>query len=157
MKMAIVTGAARGIGLATARLFVDQGYQVAMVDRDEDALDAAAASLAGGTAFVCDVSDPAAVDEMVAAVLVVSGRIDCLVNNAGVADFCSIEDTSFARWRTVMATNLDGVYLCSRAVLAALKQSRGSIVNIASISGLRASTLRVAYGTSKAGMIHLTP
>ena len=156
MKMAIVTGAARGIGLATARLFVDQGYQVAMVDRDEGALDAAAASLAGGTAFVCDVSDPAAVDEMVAAVLAVSGRIDCLVNNAGVADFCPIEDTSFARWRTVMATNLDGVYLCSRAVLAALKQSRGSIVNIASISGLRASTLRVAYGTSKAGVIHLT-
>ena len=64
MKMAIVTGAARGIGLATVRLFVDQGYQVAMVDRDKDALDAAAASLAGGTAFVCDVSDPAAVDEM---------------------------------------------------------------------------------------------
>ena len=156
MKMAVVTGAARGIGLATARLFVDQGYQVAMVDRDEDALDAAVASLAGGTAFVCDVSDPAAVDEMVAAVLSVSGRIDCLVNNAGVADFCPIEDTSFARWRTVMATNLDGVYLCSRAVLAALKQSRGSIVNIASISGLRASTLRVAYGTSKAGVIHLT-
>ena len=156
MKMAIVTGAARGIGLATARLFVDQGYQVAMVDRDEDALDAAVASLAGGTAFVCDVSDPAAVDEMVAAVLSVSGRIDCLVNNAGVADFCPIEDTSFARWRTVMATNLDGVYLCSRAVLAALKQSGGSIVNIASISGLRASTLRVAYGTSKAGVIHLT-
>ena len=91
MKMAIVTGAARGIGLATARLFVDQGYQVAMVDRDKDALDAAAASLAGGTAFVCDVSDPAAVDEMVAAVLAVSGRIDCLVNNAGVADFARLK------------------------------------------------------------------
>jgi NAD(P)-dependent dehydrogenase (short-subunit alcohol dehydrogenase family) len=55
MKMAIVTGAARGIGLATARLFVDQGYQVAMLDRDKDTLDAAAAALAGGTAFVCDV------------------------------------------------------------------------------------------------------
>ena len=64
MKMAIVTGAARGIGLATVRLFVDQGYQVAMVDRDKDAFDATAASLAGGTAFVCDVSDPASVDEM---------------------------------------------------------------------------------------------
>ena len=119
MKMAIVTGAARGIGLA------------------------------GGTAFVCDVSDPVAVDEMVAAVLAVSERIDCLVNNAGVADFCSIEDTSFERWRIVMATNLDGVYLCSRAVLAALKQSRGSIVNIASISGLRASTLRVAMASQR--------
>ena len=120
MKMAIVTGAARGIGLATARLFVDQGYQVAMVDRDGDALDAAA-SLAGGTAFVCDVSDPVAVDEMVTAVLAVFKRIDCLVNNAGVADFCSIEDTSFESWRIVMATNLDGVYLCSRVVLAAPK------------------------------------
>ena len=62
--MAILTGAARGIGLAKARLFVDQGYQVAMVDRDGDALDAAAASLAGGTAFVCDVPDPMAVHEL---------------------------------------------------------------------------------------------
>ena len=103
MKMAIVTGAARGIGLATARLFVNQGYQVAMVDRDGDALDAAAASLAGGTAFVCDVSDPVAVDEMVAAVLTVSEWINCLFNNAGVADFRSIEDISFERWRIVMA------------------------------------------------------
>ena len=119
MKIAILTGAARGIGFATARLFVDQGYQVAMVDRDVGALDAAAASLAGSTAFVYDVSDPLAVDEMVAAVLAVSKRIDCLVNNAGVADFCSIEDTSFERCRIVMATNFDGVYLCSRAVLAA--------------------------------------
>ena len=87
MKIAIVTGAARGIGLATARLFVDQGYQVAMVDRDGDALDAAAASLASSKAFVCDVSDPVAVDEMVAAVLTVSEWINCLFNNAGVADF----------------------------------------------------------------------
>ena len=93
---------------------------------------------------------------MVAALLAVSEWIDCRVNNAGVADVCSIEGTSFERWRIVMATNLDGVYLCSRAALAALKQSHGSIVNIASISGLRASTLRVACGTSKAGVIHLT-
>jgi meso-butanediol dehydrogenase / (S,S)-butanediol dehydrogenase / diacetyl reductase len=107
-------------------------------------------------AFVCDVSDPLAVDEMAAAVLAVSERFDCLVSNAGVDDFCSIEDASFERWRIVIAANLDGVYLCSRAVLATLKQSRGSIVSIAPISGLRASTLRVAYGTSKAGVTHLT-
>ena len=88
--MAIVTGTARGIGLATVRLFVNQGYQVAMVDRDVDALDVAAASLDGGTAFVCDVSDPVAVDKTVAAVPAVSERIDCLVNNVGVADFCLI-------------------------------------------------------------------
>jgi meso-butanediol dehydrogenase / (S,S)-butanediol dehydrogenase / diacetyl reductase len=140
MNMAIVTGAARGVGLATARLFVDQGYQVAMVDRDGDALDAAAASLAGGKTFVCDVFDPVAVEEMVAAVPAVSERIDCLVNNAGVADLCSIEGNSFERWHIVVATNLDGAYLCSRAVLVALKQSRGSIIDIASIDGSFDST-----------------
>jgi len=85
-----------------------------------------------------------------------SGRIDALVNNAGVADFGPIEETTFARWQAVMRTNLDGVFLCSQAVIPALRQSQGSIVNIASISGLRASTLRVAYGTSKAAVIQLS-
>lgn len=84
------------------------------------------------------------------------GRIDCLINNAGVADFGPIEDTSFERWRRVMATNLDGMFLCSQAATPALRKSKGAIVNIASISGLRASTLRVAYGTSKAAVIQLT-
>jgi NAD(P)-dependent dehydrogenase (short-subunit alcohol dehydrogenase family) len=84
------------------------------------------------------------------------GRIDTLVNNAGVADFGPIEETGFERWRRVMETNLDGVFLCSQAATPALRETRGSIVNIASISGLRASTLRVAYGTSKAAVMHLT-
>jgi meso-butanediol dehydrogenase/(S,S)-butanediol dehydrogenase/diacetyl reductase len=78
------------------------------------------------------------------------------VNNAGVADFGPIEDTTFARWRTVMQTNLDGVFLCTQACIPALRETKGAIVNIASISGLRASTLRVAYGTSKAAVIQLT-
>tara|TARA_R110002124_G_scaffold240007_1_gene405122 strand:- start:71 stop:895 length:825 start_codon:yes stop_codon:yes gene_type:complete len=155
-KVALVTGAARGIGLATTKLLIEQGWQVAMVDRDAEALTEAAESLTHAFTFVCDVSSPDQVAAMMQAVVARSGRIDALVNNAGIADFGPLEQTDFARWRRVMETNLDGVFLVSRAALDALKQTRGAIVNIASISGLRASTLRVAYGTSKAAVIQLT-
>jgi len=153
---AIVTGAARGIGLATTKLFVSKGYRVAMVDRDKAELKTAAADLENVLGVNCDVSQEDQVNTMVQNVLQWSGRIDVLVNNAGVADFAAIQDTTFERWQTVMRTNLDGVFLCSQAALDALRESRGCIVNIASISGLRASTLRIAYGTSKAAVIHLT-
>lgn len=155
-KLALVTGAARGIGLATSKLFLRDGWNVAMIDRDAPALAEASADLDGAKAFVCDVSIPEAVDQLYKDVLEHFGRIDALVNNAGVADFGPIEDTTFARWRTVMETNLDGVFLMSQAAIPALRETRGAIVNIASISGLRASTLRVAYGTSKAAVIHMT-
>lgn len=155
-KTALVTGAARGIGLATTKLFLENGWQVAMIDRDAEALDAASADLTGAQAFLCDVSQPDQVDQMIADVTAQLGGIDALVNNAGVADFGPIDQTSFAQWRTVMETNLDGVFLTSQAALPALRKSKGAIVNIASISGLRGSTLRVAYGTSKAAVIQLT-
>ena len=156
MKTVLVTGAARGIGLATTKLFLEEGWQVAMIDRDSDALADAVTSLDRVHGIDCDVSDPASVKGMLAETLKTFGRIDALVNNAGVADFGPIEQTSFERWKTVMATNLDGPFLVTQAAIPALKESRGAIVNIASISGLRASTLRVAYGTSKAGLIQLT-
>lgn len=156
MKTALVTGAARGIGLATTKLFVEEGWQVAMIDRDGDALADAVTSLDHVHGVDCDVSDPGSVTGMVAQVMRTYGRIDALVNNAGVADFGPIEETTYDRWRTVMATNLDGPFLVTQAAVPALKDSKGAIVNIASISGLRASTLRVAYGTSKAGVIQLT-
>ena len=155
-KCALITGAARGIGFATTKVLLGQGWQVAMVDRDGDALHAAAVDLENARAFEYDVSVPEQVTTMANAVLTAYGRIDAVVNNAGVADFGPLDETDFARWRTVMATNLDGVFLVSQACIPALKQTGGSIVNIASISGLRASTLRVAYGTSKAAVIHLT-
>lgn len=155
-KTAVVTGAARGIGLATTRLFLAEGRRVVMVDNDAAELARAAEGLADAIPLPCDVSDPKAVDALLTATLNAVERVDALVNNAGLADFGPIEDTSFERWRDVMATNLDGVFLMSQAFTPALKVTRGAIVNIASISALRASTLRVAYGTSKAGVAHLT-
>ena len=155
-KVALVTGAARGIGLATTRLFIEQGWRVAMVDRDGEALVEAADGLNQASPFLHDISIPEQVDDMVNSIVSAFGRIDAVVNNAGVADFGPIETTDFARWKEVMATNLDGTFLVSQACLSALKETRGALVNIASISGLRASTLRVAYGTSKAAVIHLT-
>ena len=148
----VVTGAARGIGLATARLLAGQGAAVAMVDVDADALAEAAPSVPGATAHVADVGEPEAVGALAAAL----PRVDGLVNNAGLADFGPIAETGFDRWRAVMRTNLDGPFLVTQALLPQLKAARGAVVNIASISALRASTLRVAYGTSKAGVAHLT-
>ncbi|MEM8773596.1 MAG: SDR family NAD(P)-dependent oxidoreductase [Pseudomonadota bacterium] len=152
MKTALVTGAARGIGLATTKRFLASGWRVIMLDRDEEALLREAGGLESVQALVCDVSVRSDVDKLVAAI----DHLDALVNNAGVADFGPIEDTSFERWRTVMDTNLDGVFSVTQALIPALASARGAIVNIASISGLRASTLRVAYGTSKAGVMALT-
>jgi len=155
-KTAIVTGAARGIGLATTKLFLAEGRKVAMVDRDSEALEQAAEGLENVVPLCYDISIPEQVKQMTADAEAALGAVDALINNAGVADFGPIEATDFERWRTVMATNLDGVFLCSQALTPALKRAKGCIVNIASISGLRASTLRVAYGTSKAAVIHLT-
>ena len=155
-KTAIVTGAARGIGLATTRLFLDQGRQVAMIDRDADELMKVADGLKNVLPIICDVSQPDQVTAMMARVKDGMGRVDALVNNAGVAAFEPIGETDFETWRTVMATNLDGVFLCSQAAIPIMAKHGGAIVNIASISGLRASTLRVAYGTSKAAVIQLT-
>ena len=85
------------------------------------------------------------------------GRIDALVNNAGTAVFKPLLDTKFEEWRRVLDVNLSGPFICSQACAPVMiKNGGGSIVNITSISGLRASTLRVAYGTSKAGLMHLT-
>lgn len=155
-KTALVTGGARGIGLATAKLFLEEGRKVAIIDRDASALEEAAGALREVLPVLCDVSIPEQVDACFQRVMGEFGRIDALVNNAGVAEFGPLEEHDFGMWRRVMATNVDGVFLMSQACAPALKDARGAIVNIASISGLRASTLRMAYGTSKAAVIHMT-
>jgi NAD(P)-dependent dehydrogenase (short-subunit alcohol dehydrogenase family) len=155
-QVAIITGAARGIGLATAHLFLAHGYRVAFVDQDAEELMNATQDLPNSLPITCDISDPESVNHMIATVLENFGRIDALVNNAGVAEFKPLEETDYACWRKIMSTNLDGVFLCTQAAIPALKESKGAVVNIGSISAVRASTLRVAYGTSKAAVVHLT-
>ena len=159
-KVALVTGAARGIGLASAQWFLAQGHAVALLDIDAATLSTAAAALAPAErvlALPADVRDPAQVAQAVATIEARFGRLDALVNNAGIAVFKPLQDTGFDEWREVMATNLDGPFLCTQAAAPLmLRGGGGAVVNIASISGLRASTLRVAYGTSKAALIHLS-
>jgi meso-butanediol dehydrogenase/(S,S)-butanediol dehydrogenase/diacetyl reductase len=160
--VAVVTGGARGIGLAIAEWFLRQGHRVALIDIDGETLATTHAALAESDpermlAVHADVSQPEQVATAIAAIEAHFGRIDALVNNAGVAVFKPILQTSFDEWRHVMGTNLDGAFLCTQAVAPVmLRTGGGSVVNIASISGLRASTLRVAYGTSKGALIHLT-
>ena len=156
MKVALVTGAARGIGLATTHQFLAKGWRVAMVDWDGDELAHSAKDLENVITLNYDISQTQDVARVVSKTLEAFGQLDALVNNAGVADFGPIEETDFDRWRRIMSINLDGTFLLSQAATDALKASKGAIVNIGSISGLRASTLRVAYGTSKAAVIHLT-
>ncbi|CAN7592475.1 SDR family NAD(P)-dependent oxidoreductase [Bosea sp. LjRoot9] len=159
-KIALVTGAARGIGLATARRFLSEGWRVALLDIDTETLDKAVAELAqpeATLALACDVSDPAAVAAAFAALVTRFGRLDALVNNAGTAVFKPLLETSYEEWQRVLAVNLTGPFLTTQLAAPLMADTGGgAIVNITSISGLRASTLRVAYGTSKAGLAHLT-
>jgi meso-butanediol dehydrogenase / (S,S)-butanediol dehydrogenase / diacetyl reductase len=158
-KVAVVTGGARGIGLAIGQHFLAKGYKVALLDIDKKTLAKTKAELNSSSVITleCDVSKPKHVKEAIGIVAKTFGRIDALVNNAGVAIFKPILEVSWEDWRTVMDTNLDGAFLCTQACAKVmLKTGGGAVVNIASISGLRASTLRVAYGTSKGALIHLT-
>ena len=158
--VAVVTGGARGIGLAVAHWFLAHDHRVALWDIDAETLGRTAGELndpARVLAIHCDVSQPEQVDAATASVVDTFGRIDALVNNAGVAVFKPINQTTFADWQYVLGTNLNGPFLCTQAVAPVMRRNGGgAVVNIASISGLRASTLRVAYGTSKAALIHLT-
>jgi len=158
-KVALVTGAARGIGLATARKFLAEGWKVALLDIDGDNLHRTMAALADPNhtlELVCDVALPDQVAAAVDKVRARFGRLDALVNNAGVAVFKPVLDTTIPEWSRVMDVNLSGPFYTTLASVPLLSARGGAIVNITSISGLRGSTMRVAYGTSKAALAHLT-
>ena len=158
-KVALVTGAARGIGLAAAKRFLADGWRVALLDIDGDNLKRTMSALSAPDttlAITADVSQPEQVNRAYAELSARFSRLDALVNNAGIAIFGPILDTKFEDWQRVLAVNLNGPFLMTQAAVPLLRERGGAIVNITSISGLRASTLRVAYGTSKAGLAHLT-
>ncbi len=159
-KVALVTGAARGIGLAAAKRFLAEGWRVALLDIEGELLDSAVATLADPDhtlALHCDVSDAAQVATAMDELAKRFGRLDALVNNAGIAVFAPIMETADADWNRILAVNLTGPFLCTKAAVPLMCQAGGgAVVNITSISAVRASTLRAAYGTSKAGLAHLT-
>ena len=159
MKTAVVTGAAQGVGLTTARLLAQKGHHVVMTD--VQSLDAQAAKLAAEGLSVShlsgDVSSEKFAQDLAAKVAAENGGADILVNNAGISLICPAEETSLEQWQRVMAINLAGPFLLSKALGAQmLAKGKGSIVNVASIAGLRGVIHRTAYNASKHGLIGMT-
>jgi NAD(P)-dependent dehydrogenase (short-subunit alcohol dehydrogenase family) len=160
-RVALVTGAARGIGLAAARALLAEGARVALCDIDEAPLQAVAADLLRSRlpvqAVPVDVSDRGSIVSAVAATVAAWGRLDVLVSNAAITDDTPLAAISPEQWRRVLAVNLDGVLFCAQAAVPHLRQSvNGSIINIASIQGLRGQPDAMAYATAKAGIVNLT-
>ena len=159
MNIAVVTGAAQGVGLATATLLAKSGYEVVLTD--VQALDAAVARLvAAGLKVrgICgDITSEEFVQQLAASVQVDYGGADVLVNNAGISMIVAAEHTSAAQWRRVMDVNLLGPFLmCKYLGAQMLARRHGSIVNVASVAGLAGVSHRSAYNASKHGLIGLT-
>jgi NAD(P)-dependent dehydrogenase (short-subunit alcohol dehydrogenase family) len=144
-KVALVSGAAGGIGSAIVTRLGAEGASVVGADLTP-----------GADAVVCDVTDPVSCDAAVAATLARYGRLDVLVNVAGIGGFRSVTEVPVEEWRRVIDVNLTGTFLLSQRAIPALLETRGTIVNIASIAGVRATPYNAAYCASKGGVIMLT-
>ncbi len=160
-RVALVTGAARGIGLAAARGLAEEGARVMLSDVDETVLREAAGDLrASGLrvqSIAADVSDPVSLGRAVAATASAWGRFDILVSNAAMTDDTPFDSISAERWHQVMSVNLDSVLHGAQAAMPHLKRSPcASIVNVASIQGLRGQPNSMAYATAKGAVVNLT-
>jgi len=162
-QVAIVTGGGNGIGRATAELLVEAGAAVALIDRDEPAVEKAkAALLAAGAqveAYIVDMTEEAAIEASFASVDQQWGRLDILVNNAGISVRHPTMELSLADWNSVVAVNMTGVFLgCRAAARHMLRHGTGSIVNTASIMGLSGGGLypNVSYQATKGGVVNMT-
>ena len=154
---AIVTGGTRGIGFAIARALLADGRSVTITGRDRARVDDAVRQLDAGDRLageVIDVRDPEAVDRLVKGAMGRFGRVDVLVNNAGVGAFAEAAAMTDDQWATVIGTNLTGVFFCTRAAIAAMRGNGGGwIINIASLAGRNYFPGGSAYCASKAGLI----
>jgi meso-butanediol dehydrogenase / (S,S)-butanediol dehydrogenase / diacetyl reductase len=158
-KMALITGGGTGIGAAIAERFVAEGAMVCIAGRRREMLDKVAYSLPTGTAITCagDVSDNEDIRRMVSAAVEFGGKLDVLVNNAGMSIHSSITDMDLADWRRALDVNLTGPFLLMKACIPhMIMAGGGSIINIASLAGLRSIPSAAAYCSSKAGLIALT-
>lgn len=158
-QVAIVTGAAHGIGLATARLFAEAGASVALLDIDEPGARAEAANIGpSAAAWACDVTSEVRVEAVFAEVVAKFGRIDILVNNAGAAVRKPATEISMQEWDRVLDLNLGATFSCSRVAARAMqKQGGGAIVNLASIMGFSGGIFpNASYQASKGGVVNLT-
>ena len=160
-QTALVTGAARGLGYAAARRLGADGARVALLDRDGDGLATAVERLAGegltALPLHVDLTDEEAVRAAVATVLGADGRIDVLVNNAGIYPHRPFEELTFAEWRHVLAVNLDSVYLCTNAAYPSMRErGYGRIVNVSSATFFIGYPGLTAYIASKGGIIGFT-
>lgn len=159
MKVALVTGAAQGVGFATAKLLADTGHHVVMTDLQNLDIQTNSLTFSGGnvTAYSGDISSEPFVLELAQKIAMEHGAADILVNNAGISLIQSAEETSIEQWQRVIGINLTGPFLLCREIgKQMLARGRGSIVNVASIAGLHGVINRAAYNASKHGLIGLT-
>lgn len=157
---AVVTGASRGIGRAIAIRLAEAGAEVALWARDSTALRSVASEIAAARgkarAIVVDVTDPDAVNRASELVRATMPGVRTIVNNAGAALRKTVEETTDAEWRRVMATNLDGTFHVTRAFIPDLTKTMGRVINISSISGREGTAMLAAYCAAKHGVIGLT-
>jgi NAD(P)-dependent dehydrogenase (short-subunit alcohol dehydrogenase family) len=154
-RAALVTGGSSGIGLAIARMLRGEGFELTVASRRPERIEAAAAEL-GATAVAADVSDAAACERLVAEHRARFGRLDVLVNSAGIGIAGRVEDLPAKHLDLQLGVNLRGLFLVTQAAIPLLRESRGWIVNLASIAGTLPTPGLAAYGATKAAVISLT-